>query len=198
MLDHLRPLAVFAKVVELGSFRAAAKALGLSHSVVSHHVSQLEQMLGSTLLYRTTRRLSLTQQGERLFASAAAMLQAAESGLDEIAGGSRQPIGLLRVTVPAVLAAAHLVDDVAAFAELYPRVQLALNFSDTRRDLVSEGIDIAIRMGRLEDSSLKSRKLAVIPDALFASPSYVARHPRPRRPADLAQWDWLQLGPVHR
>jgi DNA-binding transcriptional LysR family regulator len=198
MLDRLRPMAVFAKTAETGSFRAAAKALKLSPSVVSHHVSQLEQQLGVTLIYRTTRKLSLTQHGEILFASSAAMLMAAEGGLNEIAGRSHQPNGHLRITVPAVLVAGHLVEDIGAFSKLYPDVRLDLNFSDVRRDLVADGIDIAIRMGRMENSSLKARKLTVVPESLLASTSYIARRPRPRRPADLEDWDWLHLSSVHR
>lgn len=198
MIDDLRRLAVFARVVELGSFRAAATSLALAPSVVSHHVAALEAQLGLPLLYRTTRRHSLTQHGERLFQAAQHMLKAAEAGLDEVAGRSRQPVGRLRVTAPAVLAAAHLVDDLAAFAAAHPGVELSVDFSDVRRDLVGDGIDLAIRMGRMADSTLRSRKLAVIPDRLFAAPAYVAGRPRPRRPADLADWDWLRLGAVHR
>lgn len=198
MLDELRRLAVFAKVVELGSFRAAADALGLSHSVVSHHVSGLERQLGLPLLYRTTRRHSLTQHGERLYRSASEMLKAAETGLDDVAGRSRQPVGRLRVTAPAVMAAAHLVDDLAAFASAHPGIALSVNFTDVRRDLVADGIDLAIRMGRMADSTLKSRKLAVFQSRLYASPGFLAGKPRPRRPADLAAWDWLQLGAIHR
>jgi DNA-binding transcriptional LysR family regulator len=103
MLDQLRPLAVFAKTVETGSFRAAASALELSPSVVSHHIAQLETRLGVALLYRSTRRLALTRVGERLFQSARVMLEAAETGLDSVSRQSRQPVGELRITAPAVL-----------------------------------------------------------------------------------------------
>ena len=101
MLDDLRALAVFAKTVQHGSFRAAAKALGLSPSVVSHHVSALERRLAVALLYRSTRHLSLTSEGERLLESARAMLLAAEQGLGGLSGRSLQPFGHLRMTLPA-------------------------------------------------------------------------------------------------
>lgn len=196
MLDQLRPMAVFATTVETGSFRAAAKALKLSPSVVSHHVGQLEGRLGVALLYRSTRSLSLTPDGEKLFGAARAMLEAAEAGLDAISGQSSQPVGELRLTAPAVLSAGILVDDIAAFSERFPKIQLSLNFTDLRRNLIGDGIDVAIRMGWLEDSALKSKKLFEIRRKLCVAPSYIAKRAPPRRPADLADWDWLQLKSV--
>ena len=196
MLDHLRPMAVFAKTVETGSFRAAAKALKLSPSVVSHHIAQLEGRLGVALLYRSTRSLSLTPDGEKLFQAARAMLVAAEAGLDALSGRSSQPAGELRLTAPAVLAAGTLIDDIAAFSEQFPKIRLSLNFTDVRRDLISDGIDVAIRMGWLEDSTLKSKKLHEVNRRLFAAPRYIAKRTPPRRPTDLSDWDWLQLKPI--
>lgn len=198
MLDQLRPLAVFAKTVETGSFRAAASALKLSPSVVSHHVAQLEARLGVALLYRSTRRLALTRVGERLFQSARVVLEAAETGLDSVASQSRQPIGELRITAPAVLSAGLLVDDIAAFAATYPGVHLSLSFSDLRRDLLGGSLDLAIRMGRLRDSALKAKKLYEVRRTLVAAAAYVADRPAPRRPLDLTEWDWLHLASVPR
>jgi len=197
MLDQLRPMAVFAKTVETGSFRAAGKALKLSPSVVSHHVAQLEGRLGVALLYRSTRSLSLTPDGEKLFRAARAMLEAAEAGLDALSGQSRDPAGELRVTAPAVLAAGTLIDDIAMFSEQFPKIQLSLNFTDQRRDLIRDGIDVAIRMGWLEDSALKSKKLHEVKRKLVAAPRYVAKRKPPRRPIDLAGWEWLQLKSIH-
>ena len=114
MLDQLRSLAVFARVAELGSFRAAARRLSLAPSVVSHHVSELERRLSLPLLYRTTRRVALTPEGAKLFAAAHEMLEAAERGLDEATGGSASPSGVLRVTAPAFLADTTLPRDLAA------------------------------------------------------------------------------------
>ena len=196
MLDQLRPMAVFARTVETGSFRAAAKALKLSPSVVSHHVGQLEERLGVALLYRSTRSLSLTPDGEKLFGAARAMLEAAEAGLDAMSGQSSAPTGELRMTAPAVLAAGTLIDDIAAFSQQFPKVQLSLNFTDQRRDLIGDGIDVAIRMGWLEDSALKAKKLQMVKRVLIAAPHYVANRKPPRRPTDLADWDWLQLKQV--
>ncbi len=196
MLDRLRQIAIFAATVDHGSFRAAARSLRLSPSVVSHHVTQLEQKLGTALIYRSTRKLSLTPDGARLLAAARTMMDAAEAGLEEVSNQTRQLSGLLRVTVPAVLAQSRLVDRIAAFAMRYPKVRLSLDFSDVRRELIGDGFDIAIRMGWLEDSSLKARKLFDVKRHMVAAASYVASRPEPATPDDLGEWDWLELAPV--
>jgi len=164
MLDELRQIAIFAKTVDHGSFRAAARALQLSPSVVSHHVAQLEQRLGTALLYRSTRSLSLTPDGERLLESAHAMVEAAESG--------------------------------AEFAIEYPKVELSLDLSELRRDIIADGFDVAIRAGQMQDSSFKAQKLFQFNRRLVASPAYVKSQPVPATPNDLKDWDWLELSPV--
>ena len=196
MLNHLRPLAIFAMATKAGSFRAAARALTLSPSVVSHHIARLEERLGVALLYRSTRSLSLTPDGEKLFRATVAMLEAAESGLDALSARSSGPAGELRLTAPAVLAAGAFIDDLAAFSLQFPKIQLSLNFTDVRRNLIRDGIDVAIRMGRLEDSALKAKKLYDVERKLLAAPEYVGSRRGPRRPSDLADWDWLQLKSV--
>ncbi|WP_274594863.1 LysR family transcriptional regulator [Parasedimentitalea marina] len=147
MLDQLRQIAIFAKTVDHGSFRAAAKALRLSPSVVSHHITQLEAQLGVALLYRSTRKLSLTRDGERLIGAARKMIDAAETGLHAVSDLAPQPSGELRVTAPAVLAQSTIVRRIAKFSIAYPGVRLALDFSDLRREVIGEGIDVALRMG---------------------------------------------------
>lgn len=196
MLDQLKQIAIFAKTVDHGSFRAAARALDLSPSVVSHHIAQLEERLGTALLYRSTRKLSVTEDGKRLLADAYAMINAAEAGLQSVADHGRQPTGVLRVTVPAVLAHSKLMGRIAAFSTGYPRVQLDLDFSDTRREVIGDGIDVAIRMGWLQDSALKARKLYEVRRVLIASEAYVSGRPVPKSPKDLEDWDWLELSPV--
>src|SRR5262245_60970627 len=151
MLDHLRAMAVFARTVETGSFRGAAKALGLSPSVVSHHVAQLEARLGVALLYRSTRRLTLTSDGNKLFEAARTMLEAAEGGLDQIAERSKEPSGHLSVTAPEVFVSGRVVDGLAAFARAFPKVTLAVSFTDMPLDLIRDGIDLAIRVGALAE-----------------------------------------------
>jgi DNA-binding transcriptional LysR family regulator len=193
MVDELRALAVFAKTVECGSFRAAAKALGLSPSVVSHHVSALERRLAVALLYRSTRHLSLTSDGELLYASARKMLVAAQQGLDEISGRSRQPFGHFRITMPAFFSRSSLIANIASFARQFSNVTLTVGFSDQQKDLIREGIDLAIRVGDLKDSGLKSTKVFEIRRVLVAAPEVAALHRKPKRPADLADWEWIGL-----
>ena len=196
MIDQLRAIAIFAKTVDHGSFRAAAQALNLSASVVSHHVSELEKQLGVALIYRSTRKLSLTPDGEQLLAAAHDMITAAETGLQAVSNIGQAPSGDLRVTIPATLAQSGLVDRIATFSAVYPKVNLTLDFSDTRRELIGDGFDIAIRMGWLKDSSLISKKLYDVPRNLVASKQYLERKPSPKSPEQLADWEWLILAPA--
>lgn len=193
MIDHLKALAVFAKTVDHGSFRGAARALALSPSVVSHHVSELERRLSVALLYRSTRQLALTPDGQKLYEAARSMLAAVDRGLDGMSGKSTTPTGLLRMTAPALLAETPFSRDLAAFSEECPKVQLTIAFTEARRDLLRDGLDLAIRIGKLEDSALKARKLADMRRVLVSSPRYLASRPSPRVPTDLAAWDMIQL-----
>ena len=196
MLDQLRQIAIFAKTVDHGSFRAAARALRLSPSVVSHHITQLEQKLGTALIYRSTRKLSLTADGERLLSAARTMLEAAEAGLQDVSSQPQHLSGVLRVTVPAVMAQSKLVDRISGFAARFPNVRLSLDFSDVRREVIGDGFDVAIRMGWLEDSALMARKLFDVERKLVASAAYVEGRAEPATPQDLEGWDWLELAPV--
>lgn len=193
MIDELRALAIFATVVEEGSFRSASQTLKLSPSVVSHHVAQLEERLGVTLLYRSTRRLSLTHEGEQLFASAKAMISAAEQGFNSIAHQATEPSGKLTITIPALLTRSPLVKDIADFAIAFPKVSFSMSFTDIQQDIIKEGIDLAIRMGSLKDSALKSKKLFNMQRTLVAAPAIMTHQKLPKRPQDLMTWDWIGL-----
>jgi DNA-binding transcriptional LysR family regulator len=188
MLGELRALAVFAKVADLGSFRAAARALTLSPSVVSHHVRELEAHLEIPLLHRTTRRLSITPAGERVLASARQIVELAERGLGEVSSAR----GRLRITAPAFLVAAGLCREVAAFAAQHASVELVVSFSEVTHDLLRDGFDVALRFGKLADSTYKSRKLAEMRRVLVATPA-VAASARVRVPRDLAAASIVQL-----
>jgi DNA-binding transcriptional LysR family regulator len=194
MIDDLKALAVFAKTVEHRSFREAARKLALSPSVVSQHVTRLERKLGLPLLYRTTRHLALTPDGEQLYASARAMLDAAERGLDAATSLGSEPRGRLRITAPALLAETRFSRDLAAFARSHPKVELTLSFTERRQDLVRDGFDLALRFGSLDDSSLKARRLTEMPRVLAAAPAYVAERSLPRVPRDLDGWELIRLG----
>jgi DNA-binding transcriptional LysR family regulator len=195
MLDQLRALGVFVKVVETGTFRGAARALKLSPSVVSHHVSALEGRLGTALLYRSTRKLALTPEGARLFEVASKMVTSAENALAEVDLNCQVHRGTIRLTAPIALAAGPLTASLAKFASMFPQVRLVLHFTDTRRNLIEDGYDLNIRMGWPEQSSLEMQKLFVVPRRLVASPDYIKSHKRPARPADLASWKWIHFEP---
>lgn len=193
MIDKLRSIAIFATVVEQGSFRAASFHLGLVPSRVSEVVSQLEADLGVTLLYRTTRQLSLTHEGRLLFEKAQDMLAAVEKGLDAINPLSDEPAGSLRISSPAFIAQTGLMDNFAHFIHRYPGVAVSFHFSDRRMDIISDGFDLAIRAGWLEDSDFMSRRIGQADRFLVASPDYVASQRAPSDPDDLEQWDWIRF-----
>lgn len=196
MIDRLRQMAIFAKIIDHGSFRGAARALRLSPSVVSHHVSQLEESLGVALIYRSTRKLTLTAEGHRLLAATHKMLEAVEGELFDLSASAQTPSGELRLTIPSVLSQSRFTNQIAAFAQAYPRIKLALDFSDTRRALIDDGFDIAIRMGPKAKNSATSRKLFSVERKLVASTTYFAGRTRPTIPDELVDWDWLVLTPA--
>ena len=196
MINQLRQMAIFVRTIDHGSFRAAARAMKLSPSVVSHQVSELEKRLGTALIYRSTRTLSLTRDGERLLSSARAMIDAAEAGLRSVSDQTREPSGELRITMPAVLARSRLVEQIAGFLLANRKVQISVDFSDTRKSLIGDGFDLAIRMGWLKDSALVARKLGSVNRRLVAARSYLLSRPEPASPEDLNDWDWLELSPV--
>lgn len=193
MLDHLRALAVFAKVAEAGSFRAAAKQLGISASVASHHVTSLERYLDTPLIYRSTRKLSLTTAGRQLAGSAHAMLSAAEEGFGQIGLKGASPRGRLVVTAPAVFQYARFVTRVSTFMKHHPKVEIAITFTDRLINIVEEGIDLAFRIGSLKDSSLLSRKLADGKSVLCAAPDYLSGKQPVETPAGLEDLEQIRI-----
>ena len=193
MLNHLRAIYIFVKAVELGSFRATAKALSLSPSVVSYQISRLEKDLEVALLYRSTRRLSLTSEGRELYELMAALVAGAERGVDQLTAALSEPVGRLQVTLAASFSRENITRQIAAFARQHPRVEMSVRFSDEQKDLIADGIDLAIRSGPIADSSLQARKLFSLERILVASPRYLARMPRAEQPDDLADWDWIWL-----
>ena len=193
MIEKLRSIAIFATVVDQGSFRGAAQHLGLAPSRVSEVVSQLEAELGVTLLYRTTRQLSLTHEGRLLHQKAHDMLAAAETGLDQISPTASVPTGSLRVSAPAFIAHTQLMETFAKFAREHPQVDIDFYFSDHRADIIKDGFDLAIRAGWLEDSDLMSRTIGHTDRFLVASPEYFASKPAPQTPSDLEDWDWIRF-----
>jgi DNA-binding transcriptional LysR family regulator len=184
-IPDLEAWAIFARVAELRSFSAAAEVLGLSNATVSKAITRLEQRLGLTLFHRTTRMLSLTPSGQSLAGRAAALLSDAEAAEECAREEATGPRGLVRVAAPMSFGIAHVAPVLPELMTQCPGLAIDLHLSDETIDLVESGIDIALRIGMLADSSLKARRLADIPVLLAAAPSYLARHGEPNTPADL-------------
>ncbi|MFY0647653.1 LysR family transcriptional regulator [Sulfitobacter geojensis] len=192
MIDYLKHMAIFARVVDKGSFRAAAQDIGVAPSRVSQTITDLENYLGTTLLYRTTRKLALTGEGRTLYKRVTEMLRSAEAGFNEINANTQDPVGALRVTVPAFLSSSDLSTVMATFIKRYPNVALSLHYSDRNVEIIENGFDLAIKAGSLADSAMMSRKLGAIPRALISGVEYAAARPVPTHPKDLEDWDWIQ------
>jgi DNA-binding transcriptional LysR family regulator len=191
MIDHASEMAAFVRVVDSNGFSAAAPALGLSPSAVSKLVTRLETRLGVRLLQRTTRALHLTQEGEVFYTAAKRIVGEIDALEDQIAGQSGTPGGLLRVTTSLAFSGHQLAPVLSEFLARYPLVQVELLPTDRVIDMVEEGVDIAIRIGRLADTSFMARKIGEDKRLICAAPSYLARHGTPQRPEDLARHNCL-------
>ncbi|MHA1113991.1 MAG: LysR family transcriptional regulator [Alphaproteobacteria bacterium] len=185
-MDAVSDMAVFAQVVDSRGFSAAAARLGLSKSAVSKRVGRLEGRLGARLLNRTTRRLSLTEEGAAYYARCQRILADIEEAEAAVARLHDEPRGTLRVNAPMSFSLLHLAPAIPEFLALYPELRIDLTLADRFVDLVNEGYDLAVRVARLPDSSLIARKLAPARVVLCAAPDYLRRHGRPRVPADLS------------
>ncbi|WP_244827788.1 MULTISPECIES: LysR family transcriptional regulator [unclassified Caballeronia] len=189
----LLDVGLFVRAAALASLSAAAREFGLSPAVASARIAGLERMLGARLLHRTTRRVSVTQEGEIFAAHARELLDAAEAARASVGRARERPHGRLRVTMPSSLGRQHVSPLIPAFLRLYPGVSIELRMTDQIIDLVDEGIDLAIRIGALKDSTLVARKLASNRRVLCASPAYIEAHGRPRHPAELAEHECVIL-----
>jgi DNA-binding transcriptional LysR family regulator len=187
MIDHASEMAAFVRVVEAQGFSAAAPGLGLSPSAVSKLVTRLEARLGVRLLQRTTRALSLTAEGEAFYAAARRIVGEIAALEAEMTDQRGTPHGLLRVTTSLAFSTHLLAPVVGEFLARHPAIQLELLPTDRVLDMVEEGVDIAIRIGRLADSSFMARKIGDDVRLVCAAPSYLASHAMPRRPEDLAR-----------
>ncbi|KXU81072.1 LysR family transcriptional regulator [Aeromonas enteropelogenes] len=183
---ELELMGLFATVVEQGSFTRAAELLGMPKSSVSQKISRLESQLGVRLLQRTTRRLSLTPQGEIYVEHCRGLLTLARCANLAMARLRSAPAGRVRITAPEATGTLLLGPILAEFRALYPEVVLELTLSDEQLDLVGEGYDLALRAAPLKDSSLICRRIGEVARYLVASPGYLARHGMPQRLAELA------------
>jgi len=186
-LNKLREIECFIAVADLGSFVKAADALGISKAAVSRTVLELEARLGSRLMQRTTRRLSLTEAGSLYLERCKQIVAALEEADDLLLAGSAKPAGLLRINAPVTFGILHLAPLWPIFLERHPEVELDITLSDRIVDIIDEGYDLAIRIARLSDSTLVHRKLTSTALPVCASPAYLEAHGTPRHPHDLAQ-----------
>ncbi|MDL5593837.1 LysR substrate-binding domain-containing protein [Bacillus subtilis] len=198
MIRDLNDTLVFACVVRLGSFTAAAHALQIPKTTVSRRVRELEQAIGVQLLRRTTRQLSLTEAGAVYYEqckSIADTLEHAERAVHQLRDGPR---GWLRVTVPFSFGVSWFAPLLAGFRQAYPEIRLEILASHVPMDLVGEEIDVALRLGALPDSSLIARKLASFPTGIYAAPQYLACHQTPQAPEELLHHQTLTLHQARR
>lgn len=186
-MDKFVEMRAFVAVVEAGSFVKAANALSISNAGISRLVSELEARLGLRLLQRTTRKLSLTAEGEVFYHRCTEVLQAIEDAEGEVTARGGEAVGLVRVNVPVSFGMTYLAPLWPLFMELHPQVVLEVTLSDRVVDLVDEACDLAVRIARLPNSTLVSRKLASTRLTLCASPEYLRRHGTPEHPLELSQ-----------
>lgn len=189
-------MTVFAHVVEAGSFSAAARRLGTSKSSVSAQVQRLERAMGVRLLDRTTRRVSATEAGTALYRHCAQIVAEAEAAADLAGAFHAAPRGLLRVTAPDTLGWMHIAPAIPEFLRLFPEVTVELSLSDAHVDLVRERFDVAIRVGRIAQTSLVARRIGASRLVICAAPRYLERRGVPRLARDLARHDGLVFTPL--
>lgn len=191
-MDRLAAMSVFRRVVELGSFAAAARDLNLSNAATSKHIAALEQHLGAQLLHRTTRRLSLTETGQAVYERCVRLLDDV-SDLEQAVGQMEaQPRGKLRVNAPMSFGLTDLGPVLPRFLERYPEISVELIMNDRLVDLVEEGFDVGIRIRTdLGDTSMIGRRIGGVLPVVCASPDYLAARGTPQRPEDLADHDCL-------
>ena len=186
-MDRIEDFQAFVAIVERGSLTDAARYLNRSLQSVSRSLAAVERDLGVELIRRTTRRSSATEAGLAFHRRLAAALAEIETAKAEASNRRAEPSGTLRVAGPSMFGSLHLAPAIAAFLDIHPRLNIELDLSDHAVDIVNERFDLAIRSGNLPDSSLKARRLIDLRYVVFASPAYLARHGRPRRPDDLVR-----------
>lgn len=192
-LNHMRS---FVRVAERGSLSAVARELGVGQSTISRHVRELEEAVGVPLLSRTTRRVTLTEEGSRYYANSVQILRLVEQAGDEAQGTRGAPAGTIRISCTAAFGVLHVSRLMFAFQDRYPDIGVDLSLTDERVDLVREGVDIALRLGPLTDSSMKLRALGQSRRLLVAAPDYLAARGMPTDPRELSGHEGIRMSNV--
>jgi DNA-binding transcriptional LysR family regulator len=190
-MDTLEAMSVFVRVVERGSFSAVARELGTTQPTISKQISALEQRLGGRLIARSTRQLSLADEGQRYYQQCRDILAAIDNAEHSFQTGREAVAGPLRVASSVSFGRLQLAPRLRGFLQVHPQVSVDLQLSDQNVDLLSEGVDVAIRIGELKDSNLIARQIGLTRRLTVASPAYLARHPGPQTPEELAQHNCL-------
>ncbi|KAA0987292.1 LysR family transcriptional regulator [Pseudomonas sp. ANT_J12] len=190
-MDTLEAMAVFLRVVERGSFSAVARELGLSQPTISKQIGALENRLGGRLFARSTRNLSLTDEGQRYYEHCRQILAAVDNAEHSFQTGQERVAGPLRIASSGSFGRIQIAPRLHGFLQQHPDVSIDLQLSDENVDLISEGIDVAVRIGELKDSSLIARPIGLTRRRVFAAPSYLEQHGVPAAPDDLSDHNCL-------
>ncbi|PSS58441.1 LysR family transcriptional regulator [Pseudomonas sp. BBP2017] len=192
-MEYLNDMALFVEVVKMRGFRGAAESLGMPNSTLSRRISGLEKQIGLRLLHRTTRRIELTEAGQLYFERCKRIVEEARLAHEQLGEMLARPSGLLRASLPVDFANIYLAPLIAEFARLYPGISFDFDLTPRQVDLVSEPVDVVIRMGEPANSNLIARKLASLQRCLYASPGYVERSGEPEHPCELIHHECLRM-----
>ncbi|MCT7374682.1 LysR family transcriptional regulator [Chelativorans sp. EGI FJ00035] len=192
----LERMRTFVRVAERGSLSAVARELGVGQSTVTRHLQELEEAVGVPLLSRTTRRVTMTDEGSRYYANSVQILRLVEQAGDEARGTRGAPAGTIRISCTAAFGILHVTRLIFAFQDRYPDIQVDLSLTDERIDLVREGVDVALRLGPLIDSSLKLRSLGQSRRLLVAAPDYLSARGTPAVPQELSGHEGIRMSNI--
>ncbi|MGO8057199.1 LysR family transcriptional regulator [Rhizobium johnstonii] len=192
-LDRMR---TFVRVAERGNLSMVARELGIGQSTVTRHLNELEEAVGVPLLTRTTRRVTLTDEGSRYYTNCLQILRLVEQAAEEARDARQAPAGAVRLSCTAALGVMHITRLIFDFQDKHPDIRVDLNLTDERIDLVREGVDVALRLGPLADSAMKLHALGESHRLLVGAPTYLSVHGRPERPADLSRYETVVMSNV--
>lgn len=186
----------FVRVAERGSLSATARELGIGQSTVTRHINELEEAIGVPLLGRTTRRVTLTEEGSRYYTNCLQILRLVEQAREEARDARRVPVGAVRLSCTAALGVMHVTRMIFDFQDRHPGIRIDLNLTDERVDLAREGVDVALRLGPIVDEAMKLVSIGASRRKLVGSPAYFSSHRRPVRPADLSHHNGIVMSNV--